>query len=167
MEIIIADANIFVYLFNCNLLNTFLSNEIYTIKISKAVFNEITNPNKRIARDFPELRKIILDSRHNKLLQKTLDVVDIQQAMEDLFAISIYYELEHNGELDIGEIESIPLAIELKGRFISNDDDAIQMANKIQQGLGVEFMPFCEEINKKGIISKQELLIIQKFMDNY
>jgi hypothetical protein len=57
MEIIIADANIFVYLFRLTLLNKLLLSNFYQIKITQEVFNELTGRTRRIRREHPELSK--------------------------------------------------------------------------------------------------------------
>jgi len=54
MEIIVADANIFVYLHLCGLLEKFLSNDRCQVTVASAVYYEITDRNKRISREYPE-----------------------------------------------------------------------------------------------------------------
>lgn len=167
MEIIVADANIFVYLFRCKLLSTFLASQNHEIKITKSVESEITDNNKRISREHPSLREVITSAIYNPLSSEKISVVDINHNMQDINSIKIYYELENAGELDQGEIESIPLAYELDARFLSNDDEAVIIANKIQQGLGVYFIPFCQEMLNKNTISSDEFQLIKQYMENY
>lgn len=163
MEIIVADANVFVYLLLCKLLNKFLSTEAYQVKISTAVYYEITSKNKRISREYPELRELILNCVNNRSSTR-LELINTSQCVSNIFALKIYYELSESGELDLGEIESIPLAIELEARFLSNDADAIEIANDIIEGLGVEFLSFCEEMHAKKIINPHELISIKKLL---
>lgn len=167
MEVIVADANIFVYFHICNLLTKFLSCKNYRVKIAEAVYLEITDKNKRISREYPELRQIILNSSNNHSSGTSFQRININEHIHNLNAIKIYYELKENGELDLGEIESIPLSIELNARFLSNDLDAIAIANVIQSGLAITFLDFCFELFKNEIISQKELSTIQKFLDNY
>ncbi len=133
MEIIVADANIFVYYYLCNLLARFLSNQKYQIKIANAVFLEITDNARRISREYPRLRKVILDSINNHASSTTLEHVITNQRINNIFAMQVFYELQDSGELDLGEIESIPLSIELNARFLSNDIDAIDAAIQLNR----------------------------------
>lgn len=79
MEIIVADANIFVYLHLCGVLKTFLSNDQYRVTVAGAVYHEITDRNKRIAREYPELRQTILDSTNNHSSSTILEHVKINE----------------------------------------------------------------------------------------
>lgn len=167
MEIIVADANIFVYLHLCDLLKKFLSNNKYRVTVASAVYFEITDKNKRISREYPELRKLILDSNNNHSSPTTLDHVLTNQGINNIFAMHIYYDLNDKGELDLGEIESIPLSIELNARFLSNDIEAIKVANTMQAGLGIVFLEFCIELFNHGIIFQEELESIQELLNNY
>jgi len=81
--------------------------------------------------------------------------------------MNIYYELNDKGELDLGEIESIPLSIELNARFLSNDIEAIKVANTIQAGLGIVFLEFSIELSENGVICQEELESIQELLNNY
>lgn len=167
MEIVVADANIFVYFFRCELLNIFLSNQQYKIKIAKAVLNEITEQGRRISREYPALCKIIKEAAHNVSVSKKLEVVDIDSLEMNFHALEVYYQLSDAGELDRGEIDSIPLALELNGRFISNDADAVTVANEIKPGLGVGFVDFCKEMERKCVFNIDELNAIIEFMKSY
>ena len=167
MEIIVADANIFVYLFHCNLLNKFLSNQYYAIKVTQTVQEEITAPGKRIPRDHPELRKRMLDIIHNSSSSEKLEVVNIDIEMENLDSLKVFYKLDGERELDRGETESIPLAFDLNAKFLSNDEDAINVANEIKEGLGINFMSFCKNMSEKCIISPDDLQSIENFMEKY
>ena len=131
MELIIADANIFVYLFKCNLLERFLSNTLYEIAVTQEVFDELTDSKRRITRGYPELRNRIITARHNKTASITINVININELELSNESLRCYYYLEDEGELDAGEIESIPLALEKGARFLSNDDDAINAATGI------------------------------------
>jgi hypothetical protein len=96
-------------------------------------------------------------------------MIDVQnyEGMDSNDALQLYFELNDAHELDAGEIESIPLALALNGRFISNDNDAVVEANQRQFGLGVIFIDFCTEIFCNGIFSDEDLNKIKKFMENY
>lgn len=164
MELIVADANIFVYLFRCNLHITFLSNEFYSIKITRAVANELTDTNKRIAREHPDLRRFINDAIHNTT-NVTLEVFDINQHIQNPESLFCYYHLSEEAELDAGEIESIPLALELNARFLSNDIDAIDKANKFRNNLAIQFQnDFCHEMLGKQIITDHDFKLIQEIL---
>ena len=166
MDIVVADANIFVYLFRCQLLSKLLSNDLHKVVITDAVFDELTNTSKRISREHPTLRQNILSSVHNTKNSDKLQIISID-AMTDLNAVKIYYELEESGELDLGEIESIPLTLDLDGIFVSHDADAIEIANQIKQGLGVLFLSFCKELVDRQIFSTENLGRIEKFLEQY
>lgn len=166
MEVIISDANVFVYFYICKLLTKFLSNKKYQIKVTAGVYQEITDKNRRISREYPELRQIILDSSNNHASATHLEKININK-ITDPFAMKTYYELFERAELDLGEIESIPLSIELGARFLSNDNDAIKEANEIKSGLGISFKDFCKELYKNEIISKADLSAIQQFFESY
>ena len=166
MDIVVADANIFVYLFRCQLLSKLLSNNLHKVIITEAVFDELTNTSKRISREHPTLRQNILSSVHNTTNTDKLQIVSIDE-MTDLSAVKIYYDLEESGELDRGEIESIPLTLDLDGIFVSHDSDAIEIANEIKQGLGVLFLDFCTELMERQIFSQQDLVAIEEFLERY
>jgi len=104
MEIIVADANIFVYFHLCGVLKKFLSNNKHRVTIASAVYDEITNRNRRIPREYPELRQIILDSVNNHSSPPILEHIITNQRINNPFAMKIYYELNDKGELDFGEV---------------------------------------------------------------
>lgn len=165
MELIVADANVFVYFFRCGLLNIFLSSQKYNITITNAVLNEITNQTRRISREHPEIRTIVLRSINDPTSPERLSVLSVNE-INDLNAMAYFFGLEESGELDLGEIESIPMAIYINGRFLSNDEDAILTANQIQEGLGVPFIEFCREMSDNKVISNAQLQTIIKFMED-
>lgn len=167
MEIIVADANVFVYFFRCRLLEVFLLCSEYDVKITAAVEQEITDRQKRISREHPELRHIVSDAIHNQSGEKKIEVVDVQTRLDDIDVMEIYYQLEESGELDIGEIESIPLACYLNASFISNDEDALRVANEFREGVGVSFMVFCDRMLSEGVIESKDHQAIVEFMKNY
>jgi len=163
MDLIIADANIFVYLFKCSVLDNLIYSKHYRIKISTAVFNELTAGN-RIPKEYPTLRKIFLDIAHNHTTKTNIEIIDINVSLHNISAIEIFYILSETGELDLGEIESIPLATELNGKFITNDFDAITIANKIQSSLACPFKDFCVDLFAKQIINSTELEAINNLL---
>lgn len=167
MEVVVADANIFVYLFLCNLLNKVLLSDKFRIKIVEAVFQEITDVKRRISRDYPELRKAILELTHNHASEVVLERINMNTYIKNILPMQTYYELEERGELDLGEIESIPLAMELNGKFLSNDYDAIREANNIQPGLGLLFSTFMNDLFQKNIINRNELTSLAELLDNF
>lgn len=159
MEIVVADANIFVYLFRCGIIKKFLSNKQYQIIITQEVLDEITNKNRRISRDRENqgLSEVINRAIHNQNLSEDLQVINIRLHEFNLEALGVYNRLSDDGELDAGEIESIPLAFDLQGRFLSNDTDAIIAANEMRPGLGIYFQDFCKELLQLHIIEQSDL----------
>lgn len=80
-------------------------------------------------------------------------------------AMEIYYELDDQGVLDAGEIESIPLAFHLGAIFVSNDMEAVSVANEIGQRFGKDiarsFTDFCAQLLDENIIHRSELQLIK------
>src|SRR6476660_6401424 len=101
MEVIAADANIFVYLYLCDLLAKFLHSDKYQVKICTAVYNEVTNKNKRISREYPALREMILNYSNNHASSIVLEHINTSTKIQDNFALQVYYELHESGELDL------------------------------------------------------------------
>jgi len=108
-----------------------------------------------------------LSSVYNTSNNEKLKVININKITMDLTATNVYYELDKSGELDSGEVESIPLTLELKGIFVSEDHKAIEAANNIQDGLGIFFSGFCRILKEKDIFTQEDLDSIDEFLEQY
>jgi len=162
MEIVVADANIFVYFFITGLINKILNSSDLNIKITQTVYRELTN-NYRITTEYPMLSEIIINAVHNINASNNLECIDFNTRELNVDALNIYYHLDNRGNLDPGELDSIPLAYDLNAIFVTNDNDAIVTANEVAQNFGrmtplaISFLIFCENLLERNIIDKNEL----------
>lgn len=170
MEVVIADANIFVYFFRTNVINKILSSSELDIKITKTVYEELTEK-YRIPTEYPDLRDIIIDAVHNTTSLNRLECIDVHKRELNTNSLSIYYTLDNQGNLDPGELDSIPLAYDLNSVFVTNDEDAISTANEIGReygrvaALAVAFTAFCLDLRERRVIDNNELMRINALFE--
>ena len=162
IRVIIADANVFAALFQADKLEALFSDQWLEVYITEEVFDELTNSLRRIAREFTDLPKLVRDARYRRpeILADGINVVNIEKEELTVEALSVYYELNEEKVLDLGEIESIPLAINKSATFVTSDYSAFEEMNgreNLPMGCSAELLiDFLTELRKLGAISQEE-----------
>jgi hypothetical protein len=162
MSIVISDTNVFVALYKANLLMKVFSIHHASIHIPLKVYEELTLNQHRVHREFPQLSQLITDLVYNPNHGHpiTLSVHRIQNSLSDISALNAHYILEAESAIGAGEMEAIPLSIELSGIFLSSDTDAMDEYHSIQNrnnSTGFLFVDYCKRLKSQGDITQAEL----------
>ncbi len=161
MIIVVSDTNVFVALHKCGLLITVFSNTRVQVSIPTEIYEELTGAAHRVSKEYPELSDQVRSFRHNLNHGQpiTLDVRD-HKSIDDISAMTAFYQLDKEAALDKGEREAIPLAIQLSATFLSCDHDAVDehlaIANK-NNSTAAYFEDYCAGLVPQGIISARDL----------
>lgn len=167
MRIVVTDSNVFVLFFECALLEALLSSTQIEIYIPEKVFQEVTDVNEhRIPNEYPGIPPILQKARHGHGNQENLRIVvkNIQEDIQSPTAIEAYFELEKQTDIDKGEREAIPLAIDLQADFISNDESAVEELNRTYAGSGAtgkNIEKFIDELETCGVFSNADCKILK------
>ncbi|MCM2349688.1 MAG: hypothetical protein NDI69_06685 [Bacteriovoracaceae bacterium] len=138
MKIVVTDTNVFVVFFRCDLLSVLLTSQLVEINIPQEILKELTTAGKRVPREYPNLVPIINGACHGNGGYQGMRILvkDVNVDIVDVDALGALINLQDDSDLDDGEIEAIPLAIELKADFVSGDEGAVAELNEQYSGLG-------------------------------
>lgn len=119
MIIVVSDTNVFVALHKCGLLITVFSNTRVQVSIPTEIYEELTGAAHRVSKEYPELSDQVRSFRHNLNHGQpiTLDVRD-HKSIDDISAMTAFYQLDKEAALDKGEREAIRSVSEALGMSI-------------------------------------------------
>ncbi len=161
MNIVVSDTNVFVALHKCDLLIAVFSNTRVQVSIPTEIYEELTGAAHRVSKEYPELSAQIRTFRHNPNHGQSISLeVRDHKSIDDISAMTAFYELDREATLDRGEREAIPLAIQLSATFLSCDHDAVDehlaIANR-NNSTAAYFEDYCAGLKQQGIISASDL----------
>ncbi len=167
MKIVVTDSNVFSLFFECDLLIKLMSSNTIEIYIPEKIYKEITDTAHRIPREYPGIPPLIQQARygHGNSLGTRIFVKDVRTFVTNPNAVNAYAALEKQKDINPGEREAIPLAIELQADFISNDSPAVKELNTTYSGLGSigkNIDLFIDDLEVIQTLTKPECTILRK-----
>jgi predicted nucleic acid-binding protein len=165
MVVVVSDTNVFVALFKCGLINKVFSDARVRVVIPTRIYEELTAANHRVSREFPELSTLIKDLLFNDNHGHPVDLskFDYEVELTEPMALAAHYFLVEQATLDRGEMEAIPVAIQLSAVFVTCEVDAIAEYRGISAQNGSSaflFEHYCEELERQQVINRGELELI-------
>lgn len=170
MKAVVTDSNVFVVFFRCDLLIRLLSTTSLEIHIPLEIYKELTEAGRRIPREYYGIPSIITQATHGFPNPQNTKIIltDVRENVNDVNAIEALFKLIDDNDLDLGEIEAIPLAIELKSAFVSNDEEAINELNNTYRNSGAVgkiTVQFLEELKDLNVITSEELIALKRILN--
>lgn len=166
-KIVVTDANVFVIFHQCSLLHVLIDSKHLEIYIPEEVFNEVTDNKRRIYREFYDLSEALIKARFGSPTQ--IIVKNVATDITDINALGVLIELIEDSDLNKGEIEAIPLAIDIKADFISGDEDAIYELNSTYAkmgSVGKSIEVFINELKQQQIIGLDDFKKLISLLKN-
>lgn len=158
MKIVVTDTNVFVVFYKCDLLAVLLTSQQIEINIPREILKELTTAGKRVHREYPNLVPIINGACYGNGGYQGMKILvkDVSVDIVDVDALGALVNLRDDSDLDDGEIEAIPLAIELKADFVSGDEGAVNELNEQYSGLGAvgkSIYTFVDDLVTLGVLN--------------
>jgi hypothetical protein len=137
-----------------------------SVHIPFKIYEELTLPRHRVYREYPQLSQLINNLVYNQSHGHpiSLTMTKIQNSIYSIPALQAHCLLEDESSIGPGEMEAIPLSIELSGIFISCDADAMAEYQSIADkngSSGFLFIDYCRSLISQGIINHSEFSAIE------
>lgn len=166
MSLIVSDTNVFVALHKTNLLMKVFSNARVSVHIPFKIYEELTLARHRVYREYPQLSQLINNLVYNQSHGHpiSLTMTKIQNSLFSMPALQAHCLLEEESSIGPGEMEAIPLSIELAGIFISCDADAMTEYQAIADkngSSGFLFIEYCRNLIGQQVITQSEFNAIE------